>query len=241
MQNQKGKCSQTGDSSKPLVFAVDDEPDILELISIHGRKAGFLVKGFDRANTLLEALRREIPDLIVLDLMLPDMDGLDVCRQLIKEERTAAIPILILTAKGDETDVVLGLELGADDYMVKPFSHKELVARIRAILRRRKAGILETGTRKFGDLLEIDDRQHAVRVAGRKTDLTATEFAILKILAKNAGWVFSREQLLDKIWGQDKAAFDRTIDVHVKHLRDKLGEAGRMIKSVRGVGYKLEP
>ncbi|MCX6557012.1 MAG: response regulator transcription factor [Candidatus Aminicenantes bacterium] len=227
---------------KPMIFAVDDEADILELIAIHAQKASFHIKTFSRAEPLLKTLIGEIPDLIILDLMLPDLDGLEICKRLKKDERTAAIPILILTAKGDETDVVLGLELGADDYMVKPFSPKELVARIHAILRRRKApGAASSGQWRIGDMLEIDERQHAVWVAGRKLELTATEFSILKVLARNPGWVFSREQLLDKVWGEDKASLDRTIDVHVKNLRDKLGEAGRLIKSVRGVGYKLEP
>jgi DNA-binding response OmpR family regulator len=229
-------------SAKPLLFAVDDEADILELIAIHTRKAGFHIKTFSRAEPMLKALSQEIPDLIILDLMLPDLDGLEICKRLKKNDRTAAIPILILTAKGDETDVVLGLELGADDYMIKPFSPKELVARVHAVLRRPKAASPEADTLwRIGEILEIDDRQHAVRVAGRPIEVTATEFAILKVLVRNPGWVFSRDQLLDRIWGEDKAALDRTIDVHVKNLRDKLGEAGRLIKSVRGVGYKLEP
>jgi DNA-binding response OmpR family regulator len=233
---------ETRNVAKPMLFAVDDEADILELITIHVRKAGFLIKTFNRAEPLLKVLAEEIPDLIILDLMLPDLDGLEICKRLKKDERTAAIPVLILTAKGDETDVVLGLELGADDYMVKPFSPKELVARVHAILRRRQApGSAGSGKWRVGDMLEIDERQHAVWVAGRKLEVTATEFAILKVLARNPGWVFSRDQLLDKVWGEDKASLDRTIDVHVKNLRDKLGEAGRLIKSVRGVGYKLEP
>jgi DNA-binding response OmpR family regulator len=233
---------ETTTVAKPLLFAVDDEADILELIAIHAQKAGFRIKTFGRAEPLLKALTAEIPDLIILDLMLPDLDGLEICRRLKKDERTAAVPVLILTAKGDETDVVLGLELGADDYMVKPFSPKELVARVHAILRRPKAVTAEIGGKwKIADILEIDERQHAVWVAGHKIEMTATEFAILKVLARNPSWVFSREQLLDKIWGENKASLDRTIDVHVKNLRDKLGEAGRLIKSVRGVGYKLEP
>jgi DNA-binding response OmpR family regulator len=234
--------SQAMTMTKPMLFAVDDEADILELIAIHARKAGFQIKAFNRAEPMMKALSGAIPDLIILDLMLPDSDGLEICKRLKKDERTAVIPILILTAKGDETDVVLGLEMGADDYMVKPFSPKELVARVHAILRRPKATADGTGGKlKIGDILEMDDRQHAVLVAGRKIEMTATEFAILKVLARNPSWVFSREQLLDKIWGDDKASLDRTIDVHIKNLRDKLGDAGRMIKSVRGVGYKLEP
>jgi len=233
---------ETTKVAKPMLFAVDDEADILELITIHAQKAGFRIRTFSRGEPFLKALTGESPDLVILDLMLPDMDGLEICRRLKKDERTAVIPVLILTAKGDETDVVLGLELGADDYMVKPFSPKELLARIHAILRRRRAQGAESGGKwTVGDMLEIDDRQHAVRVSGRKLELTATEFAILRVLVRNPGWVFSREQLLDKVWGEDKASLDRTIDVHIKNLRDKLGEAGSLIKSVRGVGYKLEP
>ena len=233
---------ETSNILKPLLFAVDDEADILELIAIHMEKGGFRIRTFAKAEPLLKALAVEIPALLILDLMLPDLDGLEICRRLKKDVRTVVIPILMLTAKGDETDVVLGLELGADDYMIKPFSPKELLARVHAILRRRQAPGAESGGKwSVGDMLEIDERQHAVWVAGHKLELTATEFAILKVLARNPGWVFSREQLLDKVWGEDKASLDRTIDVHVKNLRDKLGEAGRMIKSVRGVGYKLEP
>jgi DNA-binding response OmpR family regulator len=229
------------EKAKPVLFAVDDEADILELITIHVRKAGFHIRTFDRAEPMLKALAGGIPALIILDLMLPDLDGLDVCKRLKAGERTAGIPILILTAKGDETDVVLGLELGADDYMVKPFSPKELVARVRAILRRpHEAGREAPPKWRVGDILEIDEREHAVRVGDHRVEVTATEFAILKVLARNPGWVFSRDQLLDKVWGEDKAALDRTIDVHVKNLRDKLGKAGGLIKSVRGVGYKLE-
>lgn len=229
------------DAALPLLFAVDDEADILELIVLHARKAGFRIHAFGRAEPMLQALRASLPDLIILDLMLPDQDGLEVCKRLKAEERTASVPILILTAKGDETDVVLGLELGADDYVVKPFSPRELMARVRAVLRRPRPGGRPAARVRFGDLLEIDEHEHAVRVGGRRVEVTATEFAILKALARNPGWVFSRDQLLDRVWGGERAALDRTIDVHVKNLRDKLGEAGGLIKSVRGVGYKLEP
>lgn len=229
------------EAAMPVLFAVDDEADILDLIVLHARKAGFRIRAFPRAEPMLQALRGSLPDLILLDLMLPDMDGLEVCKRLRAEERTAGIPILILTAKGDETDVVLGLELGADDYVVKPFSPRELMARVRAVLRRPRAGGAPAATLRVADVLEIDERAHAVRVGGSRVDLTATEFAILRALARNPGWVFSRDQLLDKAWGGERAALDRTIDVHVKNLRDKLGKAGGLIQSVRGVGYKLEP
>jgi two-component system phosphate regulon response regulator PhoB/two-component system alkaline phosphatase synthesis response regulator PhoP len=171
--------------------------------------------------------------------MLPDSDGMDICRYMKKKEQYSAIPIIMLTAKSDETDKVLGLEMGADDYVTKPFSSRELVARVKAVLRRRE----RTGeeTIEIGGILEILPKKYEVVVEGKKIDLTTTEFRILKILSNRIGWVFSREQLLDELWGHDKIVIDRTIDVHIKHLRAKLGKAAKFIKNVRGLGYKLEP
>jgi two-component system phosphate regulon response regulator PhoB/two-component system alkaline phosphatase synthesis response regulator PhoP len=152
------------------------------------------------------------------------------------------IPVLILTAKGDETDIVLGLEFGADDYIVKPFSPKELVARIRAVLRRKNPPEQKKSKEiRIGDILIIDLNRHEVYVRNRKTNLTKTEFIILNVLAEKPGWVFSREKLLTRLWGDDKFVIDRTIDVHIKNLRDKLGDVSKWVKNVRGVGYKLEP
>jgi two-component system phosphate regulon response regulator PhoB/two-component system alkaline phosphatase synthesis response regulator PhoP len=230
--------------TKPLVMAVDDEPDIAELIQVSLARSGFTVETFDRAAPFLETLHTRRPDLVLLDLMLPDMDGLEVCKTLKADPEHQGIPIIMLTARGDETDIVLGLELGADDYLVKPFSTKELAARIRAVLRRRatrESGAPPPRVRIINSLLAIDVNQHAARVNGEDIGLTKTEFALLKILCEHPTWVFSREKLLNLLWGDEKDVIDRTIDVHIKNLREKLGAAGYIIQNVRGVGYKIEP
>jgi DNA-binding response OmpR family regulator len=222
-----------------MIAVVEDEPDIRELISLHLKKNGFRVEAFERADPLFRLLERRPPDLVLLDLMLPDMDGLDVLRRLKKKDEWASIPVIILTAKGTETDKVVGLELGADDYQTKPFSPKELVARVRAVLRR-PAPAGARRVLKVGRRLLIDVVQHEVTLDGRRLDLTPAEFKILEILASDRGRVFSRERILDRLWGQDKVVVDRTVDVHIRNLREKLGSAGEMIKNVRGVGYKVE-
>jgi DNA-binding response OmpR family regulator len=221
-----------------LVAVVDDEPDILELVALHLKKAGFSVHTFPDAGQFQKSLASSVPDLVVLDLMLPDADGVDVCRDLKRDGRTAHVPVVMLTARGDEFDRVLGLEIGADDYMTKPFSPKELVARVKAVLRRSEQ-------RRTGDVIElpqgviIDPNRFEVTVGGRKVELTTTEFKVLTILAERRGWVFSRDEILSRLWGDEKAVLDRTIDVHITNLRKKLGKAGRLIENVRGVGYKL--
>jgi two-component system phosphate regulon response regulator PhoB/two-component system alkaline phosphatase synthesis response regulator PhoP len=222
-----------------LITVVDDEPDILELVRLHLKRAGFQVEAFDKAEPFLDFINGTRPDLVVLDLMLPDADGLEICKYLKKKEEFAAIPVIMLTARGEETDRILGLELGADDYVTKPFSPRELVARVKAVLRR---GVSEemSETIQVGGRLNIDPGKHQVLLDGRKVTLTSTEFRILHLLASKKGWVFSRDRILDFLWGQEKAVLDRTIDVHIKHLREKLGDAGRFIRNVRGVGYKLE-
>lgn len=229
-------------SKKPLIAVVDDEPDILELISINLKKSHFQAETFLKARPFFDFLKQRIPDLILLDLMLPDFDGLEVCKMLKQNPSWKDIPVLILTAKGDETDIVLGLEFGADDYIVKPFSPKELVARIRAVLRRKNPPEQKKSKEiRIGDILIIDLNRYEVYVRNRKTNLTKTEFIILNVLAEKPGWVFSREKLLTRLWGDDKFVIDRTIDVHIKNLRDKLGDVSKWVKNVRGVGYKLEP
>lgn len=229
-------------SNKPLVAVIDDEEDILELISINLEKSGFNRKTFQAAQPFFEFLKSTTPALIVLDLMLPDIHGLEVCKTLKQHPKWRMIPILMLTALGDETDVILGLELGADDYMVKPFSVKELIARIKAIMRRNQnIQDLESKKMILGDILTIDIDRYEVLVRDKKVTLTKTEFTILTTLASKIGWVYSREKLMSVLWGDEKFIIDRTIDVHIKNLRDKLGDAGRWIKSIRGVGYKLEP
>lgn len=220
---------------------VEDEPDIRELIAINLGKAGYEVERFDRSATMLMTLDKRRPALILLDLMLPDQDGMDVCKSLKNSKRFGDIPIIMVTAKTEEVDVVLGLELGADDYIPKPFSPRELVARVKAVLRRGQQPV-EPLMEKIiiGDVLTIDPGKFEVQVNGHKIQLTTTEFSILKILAEKQGWVYSREKILDLLWGDEKDVFDRTVDVHIKNLRDKLGEAGKLIKNIRGVGYKLE-
>lgn len=229
---------------KPLIMAVDDEQDIRELIQVSLNRFGFDVMTFSAAAPFLNALEERLPDLVLLDLMLPDMDGMEVCRILKSTPDSAILPIIMLTARGDETDIVLGLELGADDYLVKPFSTKELAARIRAVLRRkgREAEKKEDPRiQQVSERLVIDSNRHSARVDGEEVQLTKTEFTILAILAEHPGWVFSREKLLTRLWGDEKDVIDRTIDVHIKNLREKLGPAGSMVQNVRGVGYKLEP
>jgi DNA-binding response OmpR family regulator len=221
-----------------VIAALDDEPDLLELLKVNLRKAGYRFEGFQEAEDLYRYLSREKPHLILLDLMLPGTDGLEVCRHIRRTEGLAGIPIIMLTARGDESDKVVGLELGADDYVTKPFSIKELVARIHAVLRRPGGG--ETARRIVIGPLVIDLDKFEVIAGGAKADLTATEFKILQLLASRPGWVFTRDQILDFLWGQEKAVIDRTVDVHIRNLREKLGEAGSLIKNIRSVGYKLE-
>ncbi|MFW6181175.1 MAG: response regulator [Spirochaetota bacterium] len=223
-----------------LIAVVDDEPDITELVSLHLARSGFRVRTFSTGKELLGFFTGQVPDLLVLDLMLPDVDGLDLCRRVRANERYAAVPIIMLTARAEETDRVLGLELGADDYVVKPFSPKELVARVKAVLRRKGRGE-ENRSVAVGDLLHIDPRRHQVTVEGRPVELTSTEFRILHLLASRVGWVYSRESILDHLWGNEKYVLDRTVDVHIRHLRAKLGTRGHLIQNIRGVGYKLEP
>ena len=222
-----------------IIAVVDDEPDILKLVSHHLRKAGFTVKELADGASFFKFVNERIPDLVILDLMLPDADGLEICKHLKSKEELSFIPIIMLTAKGEETDKIVGLELGADDYVTKPFSPKELVARVKAVLRRRK----ETGKTKKIDVegrIIIDIEKYEVLVDGDRIELTPTEFKILKLLASNRGRVYARAQILDYLWGDEKYVTDRTVDVHVNHLREKIGKASGFIKNVRGVGYKIE-
>lgn len=233
---------RTATPAKAVIAVVDDENDIRELIALHLTRAGFAVRAFPAARPLLQYLGKQLPDLLVLDLMLPDGDGLEICQGLKRDARTSRLPILILTAKGEKADIVLGLEYGGDDYLVKPFSPAELVARVKAILRRAgTTGAGAEGLIRVGDVLVIDPARHAALVNGKPAPLTATEFTILLILSRRPGWVFAREKILDALWGDEKDVIDRTIDVHIRHLREKLGPAGALIQNIRGVGYKVEP
>jgi len=221
------------------IAVVEDELDILELVSLHLKKERFNVRGFVNGSGFLRALDAESPRLVVLDLMLPDVDGLEICRHLRSKPQYSSIPIIMLTARSDETDRILGLELGADDYLVKPFSPRELTARVKAVLRRTAKPEPEGETITIGTL-SIDPQKYSVTVEGKRIDLTTTEFRILHLLASKIGWVFSRDRILTHLWGSDKMVIDRTIDVHIKHLREKMGKAGSLIKNMRGIGYKLE-
>jgi DNA-binding response OmpR family regulator len=219
------------------IAAVDDEEDILDALQIVFKKEGFNFKGFDSAKGLLNYAAKNSPDLFILDIMLPDMNGYDICRALRQDKRFAHTPVIFLSAKSEEFDKVLGLELGADDYITKPFSPKELTARVRAVLRRsgRKEVLPENAYP-----LKIDKDALEVFVSGKKISLTLTEFKILEMLFNKKGKVFSREEILDYVWGEGKFITDRVVDVHIKNLREKLGKAGALIKNVRGAGYKLE-
>jgi DNA-binding response OmpR family regulator len=226
-------------TSTRTVAIVDDEPDLVELVSVHLKRAGFQTQAFPDGRSFLKYLERHRPDLVILDLMLPDADGFEICKQLRSNRNFASLPVIMLTAKGDETDRVLGLELGADDYITKPFSARELVARVKAVLRRLKSRQPEE-VLEAGKILVIDPVKHEVRVQGKPVDLTSTEFKILSLLTSQKGRVFTRDQILDDLWGQEKVVVDRTVDVHIRNLREKLAKAGGFIKNVRGVGYKIE-
>lgn len=222
-----------------LIAIVEDEPDIRELISIHLKKSGFTTAEFDNPADFFKFISGTAPELIILDLMLPDTDGLEICKRLKKEDAFLHIPIIIVTAKAEESDKILGLELGADDYIVKPFSVKELIARVKAVLRRPSVpSPFEIIT--IGGILHINLQKHEAMMDGLKLELTVTEFNILRLLASRKGWVFKRDDILNHLWGQEKDISDRTVDVHIKNLRDKLGRMAKFIKNIRGVGYKLE-
>ncbi len=222
---------------RQTILVVDDEPDIVEIIQYNLEKSGFdVIVAADGPAALVKA-RDETPDLIVLDLMLPGLEGTDVCRILKQDERTRYIPILMLTAKSEEIDRIIGLELGADDYVVKPFSPREIALRIRNILRRRSAPDTP-GPVRAGPLV-IDVEGHHVSVSGSTVSLTATEFKLLAILFQRRGRVQTREELLDVVWGYDYMGYGRTVDAHIKRLREKLGEAAGMVETVRGVGYRF--
>ncbi len=224
---------------KQLISILDDEPDILELVEIHIKKAGFDIKTFSNSKSFYSSLNSNfIPDLLILDLMLPDTDGFDVVKYL-RNSKNYTFPIIMLTAKGDEIDKILGLEIGADDYIVKPFSPRELVARVKAVLRRKEKKD-ETKKIVIGDSLIFDLQKYEVKVKDNKIKLNNTEFKILSLLAQKPGWVFTREQILDYLWGNEKFVIDRTIDVHIKHLREKIGDEDcKFIKNIRGIGYKI--
>ncbi|HEY4910554.1 MAG TPA: response regulator [Methylomirabilota bacterium] len=223
------------------VLIVEDERDIRDLVVLHLQRDGYEVTSAGSGEEALAQVRQSPPDLVVLDLMLPAMSGLEVCRRIRQEQATATLPIVMLTAKADEVDRVVGLELGADDYVVKPFSPKELLARVRAVLRRSRPGP-DAAPMTFG-ALTIDPGTHRVFVGGETVALTPKEFELLRALVAVRGRVLSREFLLDRVWGYSRAGEieSRTVDVHVRRLRVKLGAEGRRILTVKSVGYRLDP
>ncbi len=226
---------------KQKVLVVDDEENIRMLVKFNLEKAGYEVLEASDGNKAIETAVNSTPDIVILDLMLPGIDGLEVCRNLKRHPRTAALPIIMLTAKSDEIDRVIGLELGADDYMTKPFSQRELVARIKAVLRRSNVAV-GNGEELLLGRLRMNFSQYEAWLDNEKLELTPKEYEMLKLLAENAGKVFSREQLLEKIWGYEYFGDTRTVDVHVRHLRAKLERVPEMaeaIETVRGVGYRL--
>ena len=231
---------------KPSVLVVEDEDDIRELVSYNLLKEGYQVASVSSGEEALEVAADKRIDLIVLDLMLPGIDGLTVCRKLKQEPTTTALPIVMLTAKGEEADVVAGLNLGADDYITKPFSPRVLTARIRAVLRRKSPDDADEGVDgDEDDLIEahglaIHAGRHEVTYRGHPVELTSTEFRVLRFLAAKPGWVFTRQQILDGVHGDCYAITDRAVDVQIVALRKKLGAAGKYIETVRGVGYRFK-
>ncbi|OEU79000.1 MAG: DNA-binding response regulator [Desulfobacterales bacterium S5133MH4] len=225
---------------KEKILVVDDEEDILELVRFNLSREGYEVSRATSGEEALRLVRSEMPGLIVLDLMLPGIDGLEVTRCLKNEHNTKNTPIVMLTAKGEEADIVTGLELGADDYITKPFSPRILVARVKAVLRRKvEQSRDETSALRIHDLV-INPGRHEVLVSGKPIELTFTEFGILNYLARRPGWVFTRFQIVDAVRGEDYPVTDRSVDVQIVGLRRKLGPCGKYIETVRGVGYRFK-
>lgn len=231
----------TGDAmAKKKILVVDDEEDILELVGYNLAQEGYEILTESRGERVPSIARSANPDLILLDLMLPDMDGLELCRLLKSYPKTAAIPIVMLTAKAEEVDIVVGLEMGADDYITKPFSPRVLVARVKAVLRRKsKTRGDETSVISIHDL-DIDPGRHEVLVKKKPVELTVTEFKILHLLARRPGWVFTRNQMVEAVRGEEYAVTDRAIDVQIVSIRKKLGRYGSVIETVRGIGYRFK-
>lgn len=225
---------------RETILAVDDEREILELLEYNLVKNGYRVMTVGTGEEALRSARSQTPDLVLLDLMLPGIDGLDVCKALKNDPRTAAVPIVILSAKGEESDIVAGLELGATDYVTKPFSPRILLARIRAVLRQRGQEVPEeNAVLRRGDLV-VDPLRRQVTASGELVELTFTEFGILHFLLRRPGWVFTRHQIIDGVRGGDYPVTDRSVDVQIVSLRRKLGASGRHVDTVRGVGYRFK-
>lgn len=224
--------------AKGRILIIDDEEDLIELVRYNLEQEGFQVQGATDGESGLDLALKETPDLVIVDLMLPGIDGLEVCRALRSSSRTASIPVIMLTAKSAESDRIVGLELGADDYVTKPFSPRELAARVKAVLRRTQAVSAETNVIQRGSLV-IDLTRRQVTFEGNPVDLTATEFRMLQFFARHPGRVFSRSELIDAALGREVSVIDRTIDVHITGLRKKLAGCSDWIETVRGFGYRF--
>jgi two-component system alkaline phosphatase synthesis response regulator PhoP len=222
------------------ILVVDDEEDLLELVGYNLSKEGYRVSYASSGEEAMQKARAELPGLIVLDLLLPSVDGLEVCKLLKTDPKTLHIPVVMLTAKGEEIDVVMGLEVGADDYVTKPFSPRVLLARIRAVLRRKAKEAVDEGTTLRIHELVIDPVRHEVLVEGKPVALTYTEFRLLQVLAQRRGRAFTRVQIVDAVMGEDYPVTERSVDVHIASLRKKLGKMGGYIETVRGVGYRFK-
>jgi len=222
------------------ILIIEDDQDIAELLEFNLKEEHFQVELCLNGQSGLTKARKILPDLIVLDLMLPDLGGLDICKALKQDPATLNLPILMLTAKGEEMDRIVGLELGADDYLTKPFSTRELILRIKAILKRYKGAreLKSKGAASFGEL-SLDPERFEVKVSGQNINLTALEFKLLNYLFDKKGRVATRDILLDRVWGYDADLNTRTVDTHIKRLREKLGDAGKYIETIRGVGYRF--
>jgi two-component system phosphate regulon response regulator PhoB len=226
--------------AKEHILVVDDEEDILELVRYNLVKEGYRVTAVASGEEALKSARSARPDIILLDLMLPGVDGLEVCRLLKQDSKTRHVPIIMLSAKGEEADIVTGLELGAADYITKPFSPRVLVARLRAVLRRRTTETISESAPLNIHEMTIHPGRHEVLVQGEPVDLTVTEFRLLHMLARRPGWVFTRSQIVNGVHGEDYPVSDRSVDVQVVGLRKKLGLSGDYIETVRGVGYRFK-
>ena len=226
--------------AKEHIVIVEDEEDILELLRYHLTREGYSVTTAANGEQALKIILQKMPALVLLDLMLPGLNGRELCRRLKQDPRTAAIPIMMVTAKNEESDVVIGLELGADDYIMKPFSMKVLVARVHAVLRRRKQYVVDVDALiRIHDLV-INPGRHEVLIKGKPVEMTFSELRILQCLARRPGWVMTREQIVNAVRGEDYAVTDRAVDVQIVGLRKKLGSRAEYIETVRGVGYRFK-
>lgn len=221
-----------------LIYIVEDDKNILEIETFALKNSGYDIRGFSCAKDFHHALKDFLPDLIILDIMLPDEDGLSILKKLRMDKKTLNLPIIMVTAKTTEIDKVKGLDMGADDYMTKPFGVMELISRVKALLRRSQGENPEGKTYKF-DKIVLDDEKHLVTVNGENCELTYKEYELLKLFITNAGVVINRERILERIWGTDFEGESRTIDMHIKNLRQKLKDSGKCIKTIRNVGYVM--